>query len=176
MLRALRVIPGGAAGHTIDDVVVLDHTDRHRRRITLNGVRGISFLLDLESATALRNGDALVLDDGRLVEIVAAPEELSEIRCGNALQVARMAWHLGNRHLPAEIYETRIRIRRDPIIEDMARGLGGKIVLIEAPFEPEGGAYAAPHTPAPRAPAPHAHEHKHTDACTHDHHAGHKHG
>jgi len=140
------------------DTVVLDFDDRHRRRLAMTGTRGLSFLLDLETAVALRGGDALVLDDGRLVEVVAAPEPLLEIRGRDPQHLVRLAWHLGNRHLPTQIMAKALRIRRDHVIAEMVEGLGGKVVEIAAPFDPEGGAYA---------PA--------ADGASHDHHAGHAH-
>src|SRR5947209_20246364 len=94
------------------DTVVLDFDDRHRRRMAMTGTRGLAFLLDLESAVALRGGDALVLDDGRLIEVVAAPEPLAEIRCKDAQRLVRVAWHLGNRHLATQIMPNALRIRR----------------------------------------------------------------
>ena len=124
------------------DTVVLDFDDRHRRRMAMTGTRGLEFLLDLESAVALRGGDALVLDDGRLIEVVAAPEPLAEIRCTDPQHLVRVAWHLGNRHLPTQIMANGLRIRRDHVIEAMVRGLGARVIEIEAPFDPEGGAYA----------------------------------
>ena len=124
------------------DTVVLDFDDRHRRRMAMTGTRGLEFLLDLENAMALRGGDALVLDDGRLVEVIAAPEPLIEIRGSDPHHLARLAWHLGNRHLPTQIMPKGLRIRRDHVIEAMVRGLGARVVEIEAPFDPEGGAYA----------------------------------
>ncbi|ABD06575.1 UreE urease accessory-like [Rhodopseudomonas palustris HaA2] len=155
------------------DTVVLDFDDRHRRRMAMTGTRGLSFLLDLEHATALRGGDALVLDDGRLIEVVAAPEPLLEIRGRDPQHLVRLAWHLGNRHLPTQIMAKALRIRRDHVIADMVRGLGGKAVEIEAPFDPEGGAYA----PAHEGAAHHdhgGHEHRHHDHGHHDH-ADHEH-
>jgi urease accessory protein len=124
------------------DVVVLDFDDRHRRRMTMQGVRGTTFLLDLPEAVALRGGDALVLDDGTLIEIVAAPEPLAEITAADPAAAIRIAWHLGNRHLPVQLVGKRLRIRRDHVIEEMVIGLGGRVVAIEAPFDPEGGAYS----------------------------------
>ena len=152
------------------DTVVLDFDDRHRRRLAMTGTRGLAFLLDLEQAVALRGGDALVLDDGRLVEVVAAAEPLLEIRGADPQHLVRLAWHLGNRHLPTQIVGKGLRIRRDHVIEAMVQGLGAKVVEIEAPFDPEGGAYAAP---APGA-ADHAHDkhdhgHVHGPGCGHDH-------
>jgi urease accessory protein len=127
------------------DTVVLDHDERHRRRLAMTGTKGTDFLLDLPSTAALRGGDALVLEDGRLVEVVAASEPLLEIRCNDAIHLARLAWHVGNRHVPAQLLAGALRVRRDHVIADMARQLGARIVEIEAPFDPEGGAYDGPH-------------------------------
>ena len=124
------------------DVVVLDFDDRHRRRVAMEGVRGTAFLLDLPEAVALRGGDALVLDDGGLIEIVAASEPLAEITGADPAAAVRIAWHLGNRHLPVQLVGKRLRIRRDHVIEAMVERLGGTLVAIEAPFDPEGGAYS----------------------------------
>jgi urease accessory protein len=168
------------------DTVVLDFDDRHRRRTVMTGTRGLEFLLDLENAVALRGGDALVLDDGRLVEVVAAPEPLAEIRCDDPQHLVRLAWHLGNRHLPTQITARALRIRRDHVIEAMVKGLGARIVEIEAPFDPEGGAYAGSgHAQAPAGEAhdhaAHGHSshdhggHHHDEHCDHDHHHGHPH-
>jgi urease accessory protein len=160
--------------HWIDaavDTVVLDFDDRHRRRMVMTGTRGLEFLLDLETAVALRGGDALMLEDGRLIEVVAAPEPLIEIRGTDPGHLVRLAWHLGNRHLPTQIMAKGLRIRRDHVIEEMVKGLGARVIEIEAPFDPEGGAYAAPHE-APHAHGHHDHDHS---SCGHDHH-GHAHG
>lgn len=152
------------------DTVVLDFDDRHRRRMAMTGTRGLEFLLDLENAVALRGGDALVLEDGRLIEVVAAPEPLIEIRGTDPGHLVRLAWHLGNRHLPTQIMAKGLRIRSDHVIEEMVKGLGAKVIEIEAPFDPEGGAYAAAHEPAG-----HGHDHGHGHAH-HDHgHHGHDH-
>jgi urease accessory protein len=145
------------------DSVVLDYNDRHRRRMTMTGTRGLSFLLDLPEATFLRHGDALVLEDGRLVEVLAAPEPLFEIRCSDPLHLARVAWHFGNRHLPTQLFTKCLRIRRDHVIADMAGKLGARVIEIEAPFDPEGGAYQAPM---------HSHDDHHHDHSHGDHHHG----
>ena len=179
------------------DTVVLDFDDRHRRRMAMTGTRGLEFLLDLENAVALRGGDALVLDDGRLIEVVAAPEPLAEIRGADPLHLVRLAWHLGNRHLPTQIVGKGLRIRRDHVIEAMVRGLGARVIEIEAPFDPEGGAYAggghghaaehghggeghdhahAAHDHSSHDHSLHAHgDHHHDEHCDHDHHHGHSH-
>jgi len=161
------------------DTVVLDFDDRHRRRMAMTGTRGLEFLLDLETAVALRGGDALVLEDGRLVEVVAAPEPLIEIRCNDPLHLVRVAWHLGNRHLPTQIMPKGLRIRRDHVIEAMVKGLGARVIEIEAPFDPEGGAYAGPvhgHAHDDRGHTGHDHAHGHDLHHHHEHgHDGHGH-
>jgi urease accessory protein len=141
MLRATTVKRSGDWSGQAVDVVVLSLDDRHRRRIKMSGVHGLVFLLDLPQATTLRGGDALVLEDGRLVEVVAAPEPLTEISGADAATLIRLSWHLGNRHLPVQVLARRLRIRRDAVVEDMLRHLGAALVPIEAPFDPEGGAY-----------------------------------
>ena len=142
MIRATQVRGQHRFTETPADTVVLDFDDRHRRRMAMTGTRGLEFLLDLENAVALRGGDALVLEDGRLVEVVAAPEPLLEIRGRDPHHIIRVAWHLGNRHLPTQLMTKALRIRRDHVIEAMVKGLGAKVIEIEAPFDPEGGAYA----------------------------------
>jgi urease accessory protein len=132
----------------------------------MTGAKGTSFLLDLPAATELRGGDALVLEDDSLIEVVAAPELLLEIRCGDALHLARVAWHLGNRHLPTQLLPNTLRIRRDHVIADMARQLGAEVIEVAAPFDPEGGAYAGA--------AGHHHHVEHNSHHSHGHH-GHDH-
>jgi len=171
-LRATQVKPAGAWRGDAADTVVLDFDDRHRRRIVMKGVRGLEFLLDLPEAVMLRSGDALALEDGRLVEVLSAPEPLLEISARDQKHLVRVAWHLGNRHLPTQILGAKLRIRRDHVIEDMARGLGAEATEIEAPFDPEGGAYA-------QHVATRGHEHHGHDHHGHDHHGqqhrGHEH-
>jgi urease accessory protein len=123
------------------DSITLDADERHRRRVVLTGERGTKFLLDLPQATALRDGDGLLLDDGAIVRIVGRPEPLIEIAAADARELARVAWHIGNRHIDVQIVGERLRIRRDHVIEDMLRGLGARLTPVEAPFDPEHGAY-----------------------------------
>ena len=122
MLRADKVLPAGHWAGEPADSVVLEFDERYRRRFVMTGVGGLAFLLDLPEAAMLRAGDGLRLEDGRIVEVLAAPEPLAEIRGADALTLMRVAWHLGNRHLATELTPKALRIRRDPIIEDMARG------------------------------------------------------
>jgi urease accessory protein len=170
MIRATRVLGQHRWTEAPADTVVLDFDDRHRRRMAMTGTRGFEFLLDLENAVALRGGDALVLDDGRLIEVVAAAEPLVEIRGADPHHLIRVAWHLGNRHLPTQIMPKGLRIRRDHVIEEMVKGLGARVIEIEAPFDPEGGAYAAG---GHGAHDDHGHD-RHHDHAHHDH-AGHDH-
>ncbi len=164
MKRACDVKP---AGHwdaaSAVDLVTLDAHERHRRRIVLTGERGTTFMLDLPQATALRDGDGLVLDDGAIVRVAGRPEPLVEITAANGHELARIAWHIGNRHTDVEIAGDKLRIRRDHVIEDMLRGLGARLTMIQAAFDPEQGAYAQGH---------HGHAHEHGR----DHHHDHDHG
>jgi urease accessory protein len=190
MMRAQSLKPHGTFTERPADTIVLDFEARHRRRLTLETTHGIAFLLDLPQTARLRDGDALVLDDGRLVEVVAAPEPLIEIRCSEPRALARIAWHLGNRHLPVEVLAKTLRLRRDHVIEEMVARLGGKLREIEAPFMPESGAYAhaqpeahahdhhgrAHHDHAHHTHEHHDHDHHDHDHHDHDHHGHHKHG
>jgi len=142
MKRALAVKAAGQWNETSAiDSIILDAYERHRRRVMLRAERGTKFLLDLPKATALHDGDGLVLDDGALVKVVGREEALIEIAASNPHELARLAWHIGNRHIDVEIVSERLRIRRDHVIEDMLRGLGARLSPIEAPFHPERGAY-----------------------------------
>jgi urease accessory protein len=146
MLRACSVARTTQIDDTrVIDCVVLDADERHRRRIVLTAEGGTSFLLDLPHATALRDGDGLVLEDGSIVRVAGKREPLVEVTAASPQQLARLAWHIGNRHVEVEIIGERLRIRRDRVLEDMLRGLGAQVSPIEAPFEPEPGAYGWEH-------------------------------
>jgi urease accessory protein len=144
--RASRIVRAAAwrAGYAADRVA-LDADERYRRRIVLTGERGTKFLLDLADATALRDGDGLVLDDGTIIAVVAKLEPVVEVAAPDAAALARLAWHLGNRHTEVQIAGDKLRIRRDHVLEDMLVGLGATLSAIEAPFEPERGAYEHRH-------------------------------
>jgi urease accessory protein len=123
------------------DCVVLDADERHRRRIVLTGERGTTFLLDLPHATALRDGDGLLLEDGSIVRVAGKREPLVEVTVSSPQQFARLAWHIGNRHTDVQVVGDRLRIRRDSVLEEMLRGLGATLATVEAAFDPEPGAY-----------------------------------
>jgi urease accessory protein len=151
MRRASEVRTAGTwNAATAIDRVVLDAGERHRRRIALTGERGTRFLLDLPRATALRDGDGLVLEDGAIVRVAGKPEPLIEIAAASPRELARLAWHIGNRHTDVQIVGDTLRIRRDHVLEDMVRALGARLTPVEAPFDPEPGAYGHQH---------HGHEH-----------------
>src|SRR5262245_17224154 len=122
-------------------VVTLDFEARHRRRIRLTTDQGEDVLLDLPKWVSMSDGDGLQLEDRRWLKIRAAAELLVEVRHRDPNQLMRLAWHLGNRHLPTEFGNQALRIRSDHVIEDMLHGLGADLVTVQAPFHPEGGAY-----------------------------------
>ncbi len=125
--------------------VVLDAGDRQRRRIVLTTEQGGEFLLDFARPVSLRDGDGLVLDDGTVVLVAGAREDLVEIAAGHARDAVRLAWHLGNRHTEVQVAGDRLRIRRDHVLEEMLRGLGAQVTPLAAPFDPEPGAPLGEH-------------------------------
>ena len=137
--------------------VTLDFDARHRRRIRLTADQGEDVLLDLPKAVAMADGDGLQLEDGRWLKVQAAAELVVEVRHKDPNQLMRLAWHLGNRHLPTEIRNQVLRIRPDHVIEDMLHGFGADLVKVQVPFQPEGGAYSG-----------HSRHHNHVDSG-HDH-------
>ena len=145
MPRVVEIVPRGEWPAPAADRITLDQDARHRRRILLTSDNGVSCLLDLPHAVQMRQGDALLLDDDRLIEVLAAPEDLLEVRAASPATLLKLAWHLGNRHLAAQLEADRILIHYDHVIEAMLRDLGATVTRIDAPFDPEGGAYAHGH-------------------------------
>lgn len=141
LIRALRVVAANQAARS-QDTIELDFDHRHRRRMKMTTTSGKVFLLDLPSAAALKDGDSLELDDGSAVTIKAKAERVADIRADSPQHLSQLAWHLGNRHLPTQVFADRLRILNDHVIVDMVRGLGATVVIVDAPFQPEGGAYA----------------------------------
>ncbi|OYX79349.1 MAG: hypothetical protein B7Y77_01995 [Bradyrhizobium sp. 35-63-5] len=203
MPRATSVIAAADShGLAAADTVILDSAQRSAAQGLAVSVKGASIEIDLPGPVRLRTDDLLRLDNGDLVEVVAAVEPLIEARAADVSALARLAWHLGDRHIPVELLPNRIRARRDDAVLTLLRSLGARVSLIDAPFEPEGGAYAAPaaaghghhdhdhhdhdhhhddhhahdhhgHDHAHRHD--HAHDHKHDEHCGHDHGHGHDH-
>jgi len=165
-MRATRVLAvADRHNRPLVDTVILDYAQRSAQKITVTGVKGGAFEIDLHEPTRLRTDDLLLLDDGGLVEVVAAPEPLIEARAADVAALSRLAWHLGDRHVPIQVLPNRIRAQRNAAVEALLTSLGAKVALIEAPFEAEGGAYESSH----------GHDHTHHDHDhAHDHH-GHSH-
>lgn len=152
MERARHIVPAGQWPQAERrDVLRLTYDDRFRRRWRFTGKGGLEFLLDLPEARVLNHGDGLSLDGGGYVAVEALPEPLLEVTATDADELARIAWHLGNRHLPVQLGAGWLRLRVDHVIEDLLRKLGANVSIIEAPFTPEGGGYSAP------AATPHDH-------------------
>ena len=163
MRRVVRVGKGEGARYL--DSVMLGADQRRLQAAHLTGVNGTQIGLMLPEPVTLRMGDAFELDGGDLVEIVVEPEPLTEIRGSDLTHLARLAWHLGDRHVPIQVLANRIRMRRDAALDAMLTALGARLTAIEAPFDPEGGAYAT------HAEHDHHHGHAHGhDHCGHDHH------
>ena len=180
LIRAVEILPPGKwSGSAAVDHIILTYDERHRRRLRYVACGGTTFLLDLPRAAVLRAGDGLRLEDGRIVSVEASPEQLVEVTAADAGALVRLAWHIGNRHLPAQLESDRILIRDDAVIVNMLLGLGATVRPVLAAFTPEAGAYdssggattqhelAPHHTHGDQAP----YQHAHTDAQpghTHD--------
>ncbi len=148
MIRATHVTTDPAE---VADTIRLDFDNRHRRRIALEGENGFEFLMDLPEAAALKDGDALALEDGRIVVVRAANEALMAVTAPCAHRLMRLTWHIGNRHLNCEIHPDRLVLRWDHVIAEMVEKLGGTVARFDGPFQPEGGAYGHGRT--------HSHQH-----------------
>lgn len=138
------------------DSVKLTYDARFLRRKVLTTTKGVRFLVDLAHTTSLNHGDAFELNDGRLIKVVAAKEELLEI---SAPDLTRIAWHIGNRHTPCQIEANRLLVQRDHVIRDMLRQIGAEVREITEPFVPEGGAYGHGRTHGHDHSATHGHDH-----------------
>lgn len=141
MLRVVSILPPGHAQGTPYDLVVLQHDERRLRRKMLRLVHGDEILVDFAQTTTLEDRQALQLEDGRLVEVIAAEELLFEVRAKDPGHLLRLAWHIGNRHTPAQLEPDRILIKRDHVLKTMLEGLGATLVSVSEPFNAEHGAY-----------------------------------
>jgi urease accessory protein len=144
---------------TVADTVILNSTQRSAQKIMVTGTKGTAIEIDLHMPVRLRTDDLLLLEDGTLVEVVAAPESLIEARAADLPGLSRLTWHLGDRHIPVQVLPNRVRALRDAATETLLTSLGAKVTMIDAPFEPEGGAYALSQ----------AHDHGHHGRAHHDH-------
>lgn len=143
--------------HHPDATVTLTYDDRFLRRKVLTSDGGERFLVDLVQTTSVNAGDAFVLDDGRRVGVRPAPETLIEV---TGEHLVRLAWHIGNRHTPCQIEDTRLLIQHDHVMADMLSRLGATTRAVTEPFTPEGGAYGHGRT--------HGHDHSHVHESPHD--------
>ena len=141
MLRVVSILPANHGQGTPFDLVVLEHDERRVRRKMLRLVHGDEVLLDLPQTVELQDRAVLQLEDGRLVEVIAAEELLYEIRAKDAGHLLRLAWHIGNRHTPAQLEPGRILIKRDHVLKTMLEGLGATVANVSEPFFAEHGAY-----------------------------------
>ena len=172
--RAISVLPAGSAGVAAPfGRAVLPHDERHLRRRAIELADGSKVLVDLPEPVTLNDGDRLVLEDGSHVEIIAAPEEVYDIRARDAVHLTELAWHIGNRHLAAAIEPGRILILRDHVIKAMLEGLGATVRDVSEPFKPVRGAYSGGHDHG-HAHAE-AHAHGHAEAHSHAHSQSHSH-
>lgn len=128
-------------GREADDTLSLEWQTRRKRRFVLTTDNGVEFLLDLPTPTTLRDGDALQVG-ASLVVVRAKPEPLLEMRARDADSLARLAWHIGNRHAACEVADGLLYVQADHTLADMARGLGAEVRSVMRAFSPEGGAYA----------------------------------
>ena len=144
-LRATRFVRAQYLLETPWEIVVMDAEARHLRRKLITLQHGDEVMVDLEKTVRFEDRDCLILDDGRLVQIIASDEELLEVTARDAAHLTQLAWHIGNRHLEAQIEATRILIRRDHVIAKMLEQLGAGVKMVREPFSPEHGAYAHDH-------------------------------
>jgi urease accessory protein len=165
-LRAGSVKRRGAYEGIPFDIILLAHDERRLRRKLLTCIHADEVLVDLAETTTLDGGDVLVLDDGRLVEIIACEEPLLEVRGQDARHLSVLAWHIGNRHLAAQIEHDRILILYDHVIGHMLEHLGAAVTRVSEQFYPEGGAYGGAHQAHDHGD--HAHDHGHHPYSHHD--------
>ena len=149
LIRAIKIAPDNSE-HM--GTVTLDYDGRFQRRRVMRSNEGMSFLLDLEKTTHIQPGDSLVLEDGRRLLVIAAEENLLKVVAHDSQHLAKLAWHIGNRHLPCSVKDGHLLIRHDHVIAEMLKLLGGEVEEVSAPFDPEGGAYGHGRT----------HDHKHS--------------
>jgi urease accessory protein len=166
--RAVKRVAQGAGAPAAIDTLILTSSERRAQRATLRGSKGTEVIFDFSEPIALRTDDIVMLETGETVEIVAAAEPLLEVRA-DLSTLARLAWALGDRHLPVQIFANRIRLHRGAAAEGLIAAVGARATPIEAPFEPEGGAYAD-HGIDAHAHDRHHHGHDHGDGHGHHHH------
>ncbi len=141
MIKVKKIINNNLWKCRVDDEIVLDYQDRNRRRIKLDSKKKISFLLDEKETVFLNNGSLLILSNEYKVKVIAKLENVLKVEAKDKRNLSALAWHIGNRHIPAEIHKDYIIIQRDEIISRMLKLLGAKVVKKKLSFTPEKGAY-----------------------------------
>lgn len=141
MIKVKKIINNNLWKFRVDDEIVLDYQDRNRRRIKLDSKKKISFLLDEKETVFLNNGSLLILSNEYKVKVIAKLENVLKVEAKDKNNLSSLAWHIGNRHIPAEIHKDYIIIQRDEIISRMLKLLGAKVVKKKLSFTPEKGAY-----------------------------------
>ena len=152
----------------------LPFESRQKSRLRAKLASGEEVALMLPRGEILRGGDLVTASDGRVIEVVSEQEKLLHIECATPAALAKAAYHLGNRHVPVEVGEGYLRIAPDHVLEEMLKGLGAKLRPIEAPFEPEAGAYGGAHGHEETGHGGKIHEFGHDHDHDHDHHHHHK--
>ncbi|HXF88871.1 MAG TPA: urease accessory protein UreE [Xanthobacteraceae bacterium] len=165
MPRAAKLVPAAARqGGNVIDTLILNFAQRTSQRGFVFGVKGTCIELDFAAPVLMRTDDALELDDGSLVEVVAEAEPLIEVRLADPAALARLAWQFGDRHVPLQVKSKSLRLRRDPGTEKWLEESGVKFIAIEAPFDPDVA-----------SPAGSGADHRHHDHDHHHHHHHHHH-
>lgn len=154
------------------DTITLDHEARNRRQGTLKAEGGTEILLDLDMETTINDGDALRLEDGRLVQVTAAAEPLLEVKAENPLRLTRLAWHLGSSHGLVEVTSDALYVENNPAVAELVRGQGCTATPVERPFKPERSTHVCDHDHGHHH---HHHGHDHSHAESHSHSHGHDH-
>ena len=155
------------------DTITLDHEARNRRQGILKAEGGTEILLDLDMETTINDGDALRLEDGRLVQVKAAAESLLEVKAENPLRLTRLAWHLGSSHGLVEVTADALYVENNPAIAELVRGQGCTATPVERPFKPERSAHVCDHDHGHHHHHhghDHSHDHDHSHAHGHEHH------
>ncbi|WP_089178048.1 urease accessory protein UreE [Bosea sp. AS-1] len=175
MLRATSVLRKAAVRpERVADTLGLAHRDRNRGGVTATTAGGLEIEIALDKPAVLNDGDALKLEDGRLVQVKAVPESLLEVRAENPLRLTRLAWHLGGHHVPAEMTAEALYVPNDPALAELVRGQGCAMAPVERPFQPEPEVHH--HAHGDDCGCGHDHHHHHHDHDHHDHGHEHHHG
>lgn len=176
-IKAKLKIPRSAYQLEVRGQLRLPFDSRQKSRLKTKLVSGEEVGLMLPRGEILRGGDLVTASDGRVIEIVAEPEKVLHIE---TKELAKVAYHLGNRHVPVQVGDGFLRITEDHVLEEMVRKLGARVAHVEAPFEPEAGAYAGGHQHDEMGHGgkihDHHHDHDHDHGHVHDEHCGHDHG